>query len=45
MANQVLAKGATPIIASTTPDNPYANSTVIVDAPSRVRPFVSFNRI
>lgn len=32
MVDQVLAKGATPIISSTTPDNPYNSSTITINA-------------
>jgi len=36
MINQVQAKGATPIVSSQTPNNPYYNSPTIVNAPPRV---------
>ena len=36
MINQVQAKGATPMVSSQTPDNPYDNSATIVKTPPRV---------
>jgi len=41
MINQVQPKGATPIMSSQTPDNPYDNSPTIVNAPPR---FVQYAR-
>jgi len=41
MINQVQAQGATPIVSSQTPDNPYDNSPTIVNTPPR---FVQYAR-
>ena len=35
MIDGAKSKGATPIISSQTPNNPYENSTTIVNSPSR----------
>lgn len=36
MITDVQNKGATVIVSSQTPDNPYENSTVEIDSPPRV---------